>query len=979
VGACCLTLLAIFWALGAHGPAHSEEPQAAQLQIELGDHAGAIRRIAVADKLGLLVTGGDDKTTRNWSLSSGQPVRVFRTPVGENEIGRVYGLAVHPTQPWIAIGGTSGSANTSRHAIHIFDVKSGQHLRRIDARGGDIKRLCWSADGALLLAAYAGAHGIRAFDANGAMVFEDRFDAAVYALATSPQGSLAAAALDGTLRVYAAAGGNVQRLANLTAPARNPVAASFSPDGKSLVVGYFAQGKAPDIVDWQTGATRALPAPARMKNENLMSVAWSARTGQLFAAGTHGFSQRKVALVEYDPAGGRIVREQNVARFSIADLAQIEDGRIAFAATDGSWGIAGGVTRTSRLPDLTGAANLRVAADGQRLSWTLDGGSARVLFDLNRRDVRFGEGGDLPSASLRRGMFDAAADWENLTRPLVNGAHIALQADEVSRAVALFIRGKDAVLGTSRALYRLDERGRVVWRIATSTEVRAVNVTRDDRVIVTAMLDGTVRLWRAADGQELLALLVLRDGKWVMWTPGGYFDAAVGADALVGWLVNRPENGTADYYPLARLRERFHQPRLIDRVLESLDHAAALRMQREALEREAAAPEVLPLPSMAARAAPRIEQLPPILTSPVPSALPSDSVAVKIPIAVSAQSPVVRLQFEARVDGRPVPTEVVAPPSADGQSLGWVKLDLPPQSTSLQLLARDNNGFSEALSFKREEPAVSQVRPPEETATKPSAPVAKTPAAAGLPRLFLVAVGVSEYARAEYSLGLPAKDARDFAATMAKQQGKFYSEVVTRVLVDGHAKREPVLAALKWLSTAPAPNDVAILFIAGHGVNAASGKYFFLPHDGREEDLRTTAVAEDEIRNALRTVAGRTVLFVDTCFAGKAIGNLQDRNREMSRFVNELASAENGVVVFAASAGRQLSEESDAWGNGAFTRALIEGLSGKADLLRSGRITYKGLDYFVSEEVKRLTKGRQTPVSLSPWGVPDFPLAAFGG
>jgi hypothetical protein len=48
-------------------------------------------------------------------------------------------------------------------------------------------------------------------------------------------------------------------------------------------------------------------------------------------------------------------------------------------------------------------------------------------------------------------------------------------------------------------------------------------------------------------------------------------------------------------------------------------------------------------------------------------------------------------------------------------------------------------------------------------------------------------------------------------------------------------------------------------------------------------------------------------------------------------------------------------------------------------LLRSGRITYKGLDYFVSEEVKRLTKGRQTPVSLSPWGVPDFQLAAIGG
>ncbi|HEU0203127.1 MAG TPA: hypothetical protein VFR86_22175, partial [Burkholderiaceae bacterium] len=73
----------------------------------------------------------------------------------------------------------------------------------------------------------------------------------------------------------------------------------------------------------------------------------------------------------------------------------------------------------------------------------------------------------------------------------------------------------------------------------------------------------------------------------------------------------------------------------------------------------------------------------------------------------------------------------------------------------------------------------------------------------------------------------------------------------------------------------------------------------------------------------------------------------------------------------------QLSEESEDWGNGAFTRALLQGLAGGADLLRSGQVTYKGLDYFVSQEVKRLTNGRQTPVSLSPWGVPDFALAGI--
>jgi uncharacterized caspase-like protein len=80
-------------------------------------------------------------------------------------------------------------------------------------------------------------------------------------------------------------------------------------------------------------------------------------------------------------------------------------------------------------------------------------------------------------------------------------------------------------------------------------------------------------------------------------------------------------------------------------------------------------------------------------------------------------------------------------------------------------------------------------------------------------------------------------------------------------------------------------------------------------------------------------------------------------------------------VVFASSTGRQNSEESDAWGNGAFTKALVEGLGGKADLARRGHVTFKALDYFVSEEVRRLTSGRQTPVTIIPIGIPDFVLA----
>lgn len=194
-----------------------------------------------------------------------------------------------------------------------------------------------------------------------------------------------------------------------------------------------------------------------------------------------------------------------------------------------------------------------------------------------------------------------------------------------------------------------------------------------------------------------------------------------------------------------------------------------------------------------------------------------------------------------------------------------------------------------------------------------------------------------------------------------------------RALLDQQATRANVLAALGWLARAGGKGDTFMVFMAGHGVTSAAGSYHFLPVDARHEDLAGTAVTDRELRNALRQVPGRTLLFIDTCHAGAVLGATSGRNSELARFVNEMS--DNGVVVFAASSGRQESLEHDDWGNGAFTSALLEGLGGKADPFRAGRVTYKGLDYFVSEEVQRLTQGRQTPVSLSPYGVPDFELA----
>jgi len=228
------------------------------------------------------------------------------------------------------------------------------------------------------------------------------------------------------------------------------------------------------------------------------------------------------------------------------------------------------------------------------------------------------------------------------------------------------------------------------------------------------------------------------------------------------------------------------------------------------------------------------------------------------------------------------------------------------------------------------------------------------------------------------SRGLAAKDARDFASAMRAQSGRLYRQVEARTLTDGQATRTEVLASLKWLSDSVAGGDIGMLFIAGHGINTPSNEYYFLPYDGNHERLEQTGLPEAAIRDTLGRMRGKALFFVDTCYGGNVVGNFHTASRELARMANDLAAAENGVIVFASSSGRQLSEEDDRWGNGAFTLALLAGLSGRADLTRSGRVTFKALDYYVSEEVSRLTDGRQTPVTIAPIGIPDFAIARSG-
>jgi hypothetical protein len=244
------------------------------------------------------------------------------------------------------------------------------------------------------------------------------------------------------------------------------------------------------------------------------------------------------------------------------------------------------------------------------------------------------------------------------------------------------------------------------------------------------------------------------------------------------------------------------------------------------------------------------------------------------------------------------------------------------------------------------------------------------------PKLYILAIGVSKYKDKDLQLRFASKDATDFVEIMKLQKGLLFEDVIVKLLVDEQATKDNILDGLDWLERQTTSKDVAILFLAGHGLNDRANNFYFLPVDVEIEHLKRTGVAFSDIKNTVSAISGKSIVFVDACHSGNVFGGKRTVV-DMTSIVNELTSAESGAVVFASSTGKQFSFEDPAWGNGAFTKALIEGLKGKADLLGKGKITINMLQAYISERVKELTKGKQTPTVVKPQSVPDFPIAVI--
>ena len=81
--------------------------------------------------------------------------------------------------------------------------------------------------------------------------------------------------------------------------------------------------------------------------------------------------------------------------------------------------------------------------------------------------------------------------------------------------------------------------------------------------------------------------------------------------------------------------------------------------------------------------------------------------------------------------------------------------------------------------------------------------VYETQAPIARPNLYILAVGISEYAQPELNLRFAHRDAEEFAIVWKPQEGPVYAKVETRVLTNKEATVRGILDGMEWLVHAP--------------------------------------------------------------------------------------------------------------------------------------------------------------------------------
>jgi WD40 repeat protein len=936
-------------------------------RVEFPDaHSAVIIGLAVSADGSIVATGSNDHTVRIWSVPSLQPLRTIYLPVGRGNQGAAYTVAFSPDAQSLVASGWTGSWNGQDDAwcFYVISVATGDIERAVCDLPHRANHAAFSPDGNYLALAMKAANGLRVYRTSDySLVAEDReYGRTSTWVEFDRSGRLATTSYDGKIRLYDR---NFKLIVSRAMPqGRRPDSLSFSPDGGRIAVAYDEpedpdppQRKIPaiDVISSTDLEPLYRPDLGGVNNGTLWRVAWSADGNFLYAGGTWQKGNR-FPIRRWADGGKGKPRDLPGAPTRNLRLRALPAGGLVFVGEVPYIGLIGTdgrlvARRPTAMADFTDIGDrLAVSHDGFTVQFAFEpSGEEPAHFSLLERTLELGMASQ--QSKLNYPVTEAAGldvrAWSRGYHTTLNDVPLIMtRTDEHALSLTFTPDGKGFVLGTIWNLIRYDANGKIQWTTKIPYAARGVVVTQDGRLVVAAIGDGTIRWYAMDTGKELLAFFPHRDGeRWLTWTPSGYYMSSVNGETLVGWTVNRGQDKAADFFSVGRFRNEYYRPNIVERTLTVLDEESAILKASAEGHRGAARFEISKL-------------LPPVIKilEPRHQSITTDTkIDVRFRVRAPSGEPIkeILIRSEGLLLGK------FAPPKLNGknEAEGTLRVTVPQRDIELLLFARNR--------FAVSEPATVHIK----------WSGAQVGIAADQRKLYVLAVGVSNYDDPKLKLGFAAKDAIDFVNALKRQTGKAYTEVVPRILIDRDATLAKIREGLIWLGDNVRSDDIGMVFLSGHGVDDPAGTYYYLPRDVDKAHIASTALPYFDLVWGLQRIVGNTVLFVDTCHAGDVFGQRARVSMDVVGLVNQLSEPSVGVIVYASSTGKQTSLESSTWNNGAFAKAVVEGIDGAAKYRNRNYITTSMLGTFVKERVKDLTGHRQTPTVNMPLSVHDLLLA----